>query len=163
MTRGGARGLAQIGRVTQAAVDQTRQAAADLDRQQKELQYAASQQDVANQQMVERRQAEELAGYGQMMNVGMQNKWQGVGNVMNAAFNFGAQQQLGQALNAQQGGGGAQGVAPVNPGAIGAGAMGAMGAGAMGSGAMGAMGGMSPMGYNNPYSASAFYGNLNVG
>lgn len=62
-----------------------RQIAADLDQQQKQIDYAAAQDDTMIRAMHEKRQADELQGYGQMMNVGLGMKYQGVGDVMNAA------------------------------------------------------------------------------
>lgn len=51
------------------------QQAAQLDQQQKNIDFAAAGQDVNNQLMEERRQADELAGYGQKLNVGMGMKY----------------------------------------------------------------------------------------
>lgn len=61
-----------------------RQIGANLDQQQKQLDYAAAGQDVANQNTIENRQSNELAGYGQAMNVGMGLKYQGIDNMVNA-------------------------------------------------------------------------------
>lgn len=84
---GGTRALVGgIGRVMQANVNTGREIAANLDEQQKAISYAAAGQDVTNQNMMERRQAEELAGYGQMMNVGMNMKYGGLSDMMNAGF-----------------------------------------------------------------------------
>lgn len=87
---GGARTmLAGIGRVQAQNNLVSRDIAANLDTQQKALDYAAAQQDVANQQVMENRQANELAGYGQMLNVGMGMKYQGLGDIQSTATSLG--------------------------------------------------------------------------
>lgn len=55
--------------------------AANLDEQQKSIDMMAAQDEAAIRGMNEVRQANELAGYGQMMNVGMGMKYQGLGDV----------------------------------------------------------------------------------
>lgn len=66
-----------VGRVQAQNNTIDQQIAADLDQQQKRIDFAKSQQDVYNQNVIEKRQSNELAGYGQMMNVGMGMKYQG--------------------------------------------------------------------------------------
>jgi len=98
---GGTRALVGgLGRVQAQQNLINRQIATDLDQQQKQIDYAGASQDVKIQDMVERRQAEELAGYGQMMNVGMGLKYQGVDNAVNA---------IGSAASMMSGMGGAGG------------------------------------------------------
>lgn len=86
---GGARGLANLAKVEAQRNLTNREIAADLDEQQKKIDYSAAGQDVVNQNMVEKRQEDELAGYGQMMNVGMGMKSQGIDNAVNAVGAFG--------------------------------------------------------------------------
>lgn len=79
---GGTRGIVGgIGRVQGQNNLVNRDIAANLDEQQKSIDMAAAGQEVKNQDMIETRQANELAGYGQMMNVGMGMKYQGMGDV----------------------------------------------------------------------------------
>lgn len=58
---------------------------ADLDRQQTQLDMAAAQQDARNQELVRQSQQQELAGYGQQLNVGMGMKYGALTNLTNAA------------------------------------------------------------------------------
>ena len=67
--------------------DVSREIGADLDRQQKQIDYSAAGQEVQNQNMREERQANELQGYGQMMNVGMGMKYGGLSNIYNSFAN----------------------------------------------------------------------------
>lgn len=62
-----------------------RDIAADLDEKQKAIDMAAAGQDVNNQNMIEKRQQDELAGYGNMVNVGMDLRQQGRGALVAAA------------------------------------------------------------------------------
>lgn len=83
---GGSRAIiGGLGRVQAQNNLVNRQIAADLDQQQRSIDFAAAGQDVVNQGMTEQRQANELQGYGQMMNVGMNMKYGGIADVMNAA------------------------------------------------------------------------------
>ncbi len=85
LRKGGTRGiLGGIGKVQANANAVNTEIAANLDMQQKNKDFAAAGQDVANQNMMEKRQANELAGYGQMMNVGMDMKYQGIGDVQSS-------------------------------------------------------------------------------
>lgn len=59
--------------------------AANLDEQQKRLDYAAAQDDQQIRAMTEQRQAQELQGYGQMANVGMNMKYGGIADMLNTA------------------------------------------------------------------------------
>lgn len=68
---------------------------ADLDRQQKQLDLAAAQQDVRNQELRRQAETQELAGFGQQMNVGMGMKYGGLSNLANVA-GFAAQQDWGK-------------------------------------------------------------------
>lgn len=79
---GGTRGVVGgIGKVQGQNNLVNRDIAANLDEQQKSIDMAAAQDDVKTRDMIESRQANELAGYGQMMNVGMGMKYQGLGDV----------------------------------------------------------------------------------
>lgn len=62
-----------------------RDIAASLDEKNKEIQFAAAGQDVNNQAITEKRQTDELAGYGNMVNVGMDMKQNGMGQLVAAA------------------------------------------------------------------------------
>lgn len=87
---GGVRAIAGgLGRVQAQRNQVSREAGADLDRQEKEIQAAVAQDNAAIRSMRERREANELSGYGQMMNVGMGMKYQGVSDVANAAGTMG--------------------------------------------------------------------------
>lgn len=75
-----------LGRVEAQSNQLNRQIAADLDQQQKQIDYAAAQDDANIRAMQERRQGEELQGYGQMLSTGMGTKYGGISDVMNAAM-----------------------------------------------------------------------------
>ncbi len=75
-----------------------RQIGADLDKQQKELNYAISAQNVKNQDTIERRQSDELQGYGQQLYAGMNLKQQGFGNIIGAGGLL-AQTQSGESID----------------------------------------------------------------
>lgn len=82
---GGTRALVGgLGRVQAQNNMVSREIAANLDEQQKTIDYAGAQDDVRKRDMIENRQANELAGYGQMMNVGMGMKYAGIGNIQGA-------------------------------------------------------------------------------
>ena len=81
----GTRGvLGGIGKVQANANAVNQKIAADLDTQQKNKDYAAAGQDVNNQNMIEKRQGDELAGYGNMMDVGMDMQTNGMGDLVAA-------------------------------------------------------------------------------
>jgi hypothetical protein len=81
---GGARALAGgLGRVQARQNDTVNQAGANLDMQEKEIQAATARDNAAIRSMRENREVNELSGYGQMMNVGMGMKYQGVTDVYN--------------------------------------------------------------------------------
>jgi len=81
---GGARAIAGgLGRVQARQNDIVNQAGANLDMQEKEIQAATARDNAAIRSMRESREANELAGYGQMMNVGMGMKYQGTTDVYN--------------------------------------------------------------------------------
>lgn len=83
---GGSRAIiGGLGRVQAQNNLVNKQIAADLDQQQKAIDYAKAQDDTNIRAMTENRQANELQGYGQMMNVGMNMKYGGIADVMNAA------------------------------------------------------------------------------
>jgi len=96
----GARGiLGGMGRVVGASNDVARDVAANLDEQQRSIDAKAAQDDVRIRDMVETRQSNELAGYGQMMNVGMGMKHQGVANIAQGFSAMGSSMgNLGESL-----------------------------------------------------------------
>jgi hypothetical protein len=96
MQMGGNRGLANIGRIVAGANDLNRSIAANLDQQQKQIDYATAQDETQIRSMVERRQAEELAGYGRMLGQGQQMQQQGMADIVNAT---GALGQSVQGIN----------------------------------------------------------------
>jgi hypothetical protein len=84
LRQGGTRGIiGGLGRVEANRNNINTQTAANLDGQQKVLDRDKAQQEVLNQNMIEKRQTDELAGYGQMVNVGMGLKNQGLSDVVN--------------------------------------------------------------------------------
>lgn len=80
---GGNRALANIGRVQAQNNLMNKEIGADLDRQQKTIDYSRAQDDARIREMLERRQSDELAGYGNMLNQGLGMKYQGIGNIVN--------------------------------------------------------------------------------
>lgn len=100
LQKGGARALVGgLGRVQANQNLVNKEIAADLDRQQKELDFAAAGQDVQNQAMKEKRQADELAGYGNMMNTGLGMKQGAYGDLLNTA-GFVSQTGIGKSVDA---------------------------------------------------------------
>ena len=87
---GGARGIAALGNVVAATNDVNRDIAANLDEQQRSIDMMAAKDETRIQAMTETRQANELAGYGQMMNIGMGIKHQGVANIAQGLMGMGA-------------------------------------------------------------------------
>lgn len=74
-----------IGKLQAASDETNRKIAADVDQRLKEIQFAGAGQDVNIQGMMEKRQGDELAGYGNMINVGMDLKQQGKGALVASA------------------------------------------------------------------------------
>lgn len=115
---GGARSiLGGTNKVVQATNDATNRVSADLDKQRKTIDYAAATDDVRIRDMVERRQAEELAGYGQMFNVGLGMKYQGYADMMNVGqsqgqTNMAIMDRVMGSMGGGMGGGGGQTVSP---------------------------------------------------
>lgn len=94
----GTRGLVGgLGRVQANSNRVNAQIAAGLDEQQKTIDMNASQDDIRIRDMIEKRQADELAGYGQMLSTGMGMKYAGIGDAINGV---GAGLQAGLAANA---------------------------------------------------------------
>jgi len=87
-----------LGRVGARKSQVNKEVAAELDTKQKAIDMAASGDEARIQGMTEKRQTDELAGIGQMANVGMGLKYQGVGNVMNAAQAQGQVEQGDQGI-----------------------------------------------------------------
>ena len=81
-TRGVLGGLPQL---TAQQQNLNQRIGADLDQQQTRLDYAAAQQDVRNQELMRQAESQELAGYGQQLNVGMGMKYGGLTNIANTA------------------------------------------------------------------------------
>lgn len=79
----GQRGLiGGLGRVQAQNNLVSRDIAANLDEQQKSKDFAAAGQDINIQAMEEKRQADELAGYGNMLDVGMDMQNSGKGDIV---------------------------------------------------------------------------------
>lgn len=73
-----------LGRVVAQSNTVNREAAANLDQQQKQIDFAKAQDDVRIREMIEKRQSDELQGYGQMLNTGMGMRYSGIGDAINA-------------------------------------------------------------------------------
>ena len=73
-----------LGRVVAQSNQVNREVGANLDQQQKQIDMAAAQDDVRIRDIHEKRQTEELEGYGAQLNAGMGMKWKGVGDGINA-------------------------------------------------------------------------------
>ena len=100
----GARGVfAGVPQLQAGNQQMNRQIAADLDQRQAQLDMATAGQDVRNQELTRRAQEQELAGYGQLMDVGMGMKYQGLGQLANT-FGFAGQQEWGQKADKWVGG-----------------------------------------------------------
>jgi hypothetical protein len=81
--------VGSVGKVQANANTLNREIATNLDEQQKAIDRAAAQQDINNQSVIEGRQQQELAGYGQQLNVGMGMKYQGQADVVNGIASAG--------------------------------------------------------------------------
>lgn len=80
-TRGLVSGLATVQNQSNIM---NKEVAANLDEQRKAIDFASAGEEGKIRDMMENRQANELAGYGQMMNVGMGMKYGGVGDMQAA-------------------------------------------------------------------------------
>lgn len=90
LREGGSRALiGGLGKVVSQSNTMNRQIAANLDEQQKALDLAAAADDVRIRDMVERRQADELAGYGEMLQQGRSMKNAGFSEGLNAIGTLG--------------------------------------------------------------------------
>jgi len=106
MRAGGNRALVGgLGRQQAMNNQMNRQIAADLDTQQKGINFAAAGQDANNQQMMEKRQTDELAGFGAQLGAGQQAKFGGMTDMLNAsvaigetAFGASADKAIGKGL-----------------------------------------------------------------
>lgn len=84
LQKAGTRGLiGGLGRLQSRTNQMSQQIGANLDQQQKQIDFARAQDETRIQGMTERRQAEELAGLGQQLSTGMNTKYQSVGDVIN--------------------------------------------------------------------------------
>lgn len=92
-----------LGRAQNQYSTTMREIGSDLDKMQTEIDYAAAQDEVAKRAMVERRQAEELQGYGQMLDVGRDMRHGALTDLVNTAGSMAWNQMAA-------GAGGAQGV-----------------------------------------------------
>ena len=72
-----------VGRVQENNNIVNREIAAGLDQQQKNIDLMEAQDRVTIRGMKEKRQADELQGYGQMMNTGMNMRYQGIADLYN--------------------------------------------------------------------------------
>lgn len=124
---GGIRGvLGGLGQINAQNQFNTRQIGANLDQQQKAIDFARAGDQSQIRGMQENRQMQELQGYGQMLNTGMQMKYGAYADLMNAGQ---AQGQTNQSImssimggmtggiggGAMGGGGGGQAPAPSTP------------------------------------------------
>ena len=99
MRAGGTRALVGgLGRQQAFNNQLNRQIAADLDQQQRQIDFAAAGQDVRNQAMMEQRQVNELAGYGAMLGAGQQLKFGGMTDMLNTA-GYMSQTELGASID----------------------------------------------------------------
>ena len=90
LREGGSRALiGGLGKVVSQSNTMNREIAANLDEQQKELDLAAAADDVRIRSMVEERQANELAGYGEMLQQGRSMKNAGFSEGLNAIGTLG--------------------------------------------------------------------------
>lgn len=74
-----------LGRIQAQNNDINREIAANLDEQQKVIDRSIAQQNANNQQMMEARQANELAGYGALLGAGQQMKFGGMTDLLSTA------------------------------------------------------------------------------
>lgn len=96
---GGTRALVGgLGRIQSQNNLLNREIAANLDQQQKQLDYASANQEVNNQNIMEQRQANELAGYGQMFNTGLGMKHSGFDTAL-GSLGFAGQTKLGEKVD----------------------------------------------------------------
>lgn len=79
-----------------------RDIAANLDEQQRKIDFAKSAQDVRNQDMIEQRQSQELSGYGNMLGMGQQMKFGGMTDILNTA-GFLGQTDIGKSVDSSIG------------------------------------------------------------
>lgn len=101
--KGGARALVGgLGKVQANRNVVNKEIAAGLDEKQKQIDFAAAGQDVRNQAMKEKREADELAGYGNMMNTGLGMKQGAYGDLLNTA-GFVGQTDIGKSADASIG------------------------------------------------------------
>lgn len=99
LRQGGTRAV--IGGLPQVTAQNQRlsqQIGAGLDQQRVATDRMAAQQDVRNQELIRQAEAQELAGYGQLLNVGMGMKYGGLGNLANVS-GLAGQTKLGQQAN----------------------------------------------------------------
>lgn len=90
LREGGSRALiGGLGKVVSQSNTMNREIAANLDEQQKALDLAAAEDDVRIRSMVEERQANELAGYGEMLQQGRSMKNAGFSEGLNAIGTLG--------------------------------------------------------------------------
>jgi len=89
LQQAGARALVGgIGGLQQGNVAQSRQIAADLDAQQKYIDQLRAQDNTRIQGLTEQREQQDLAGLGQMYNVGQQNLYGAIGGFGSSIANF---------------------------------------------------------------------------
>lgn len=89
-----------LGRVQAQNNMVSRDMAATLDEQQKQIDFAKSGQDVRNQSLIEKRQTDELGGYGNMLGMGQQAKFGGISDIMNVA-GFVSQTDTGKKIDSK--------------------------------------------------------------
>lgn len=123
LRKSGTRGIiGGLPTVIESSNDMNRRIAANLDEQQKAIDNNASQRETEIQNMKERRQAEELSGYANALNVGMGMKYQGINQAVNvlgaAGAQYGAAKAEGDTSFGAVMGFGSRKPAPVTTGAI---------------------------------------------
>jgi hypothetical protein len=103
LREGGQRALVGgLGRVEAARNEMNRNVATGLDAQQQAINTDIARQAAFNQTVIEKRQGDELAGYGQMMNVGMGLQSQGMTDAINGLASFAATANEQEAPERQQ-------------------------------------------------------------
>lgn len=111
LREGGSRALiGGLGKVVSQSNTMNREIAANLDEQQKALDLAAAADDVRIRSMVEQRQSDELAGYGEMLQQGRSMKNAGFSEGLNAigglgvglAGSFNGLSSVPQAMSSQE-------------------------------------------------------------
>lgn len=87
LQKAGSRALAGgLGDVVRVDNERMKEASADLDRQQKEINLRSAEQDARNEAIREERERAELSGYGEMLNQARQEQVTGTSTLMEASM-----------------------------------------------------------------------------